>query len=313
MSAPRVSVVLPTYNRERTIARAVASVLAQTWRDLELIVVDDGSSDRTREILAGIDDPRLVYVYRDNGGVSSARNLGLERARGEYVAFQDSDDEWCVDKLARQVAALDAHPQASLVVCGFVVPNELSLSMIGVDAREPVVDVTGMATLRLPACQCWLARLADVRALGGFDLRIDCFEDWELALRLAGRGRVLMVNEVLVLKTRTPGSLFEDQHFARNLRLIMDWHRSLLASDPAAWAFYCNLMGQTEARYASTRAARPWFLQAIRAQPRGARGWANLAASLFGRRVFGRYVALARRLRAAHAAPVRPALPRGPA
>ena len=98
-----VSVIIPTYNRAGYIGCAVRSVLTQTFEDLELIVVDDGSTDNTREILSGFDDKRLKTVYQENKGVAAARNLGLDLARGLYVAFLDSDDYWLEKKLEMQL------------------------------------------------------------------------------------------------------------------------------------------------------------------------------------------------------------------
>jgi glycosyltransferase involved in cell wall biosynthesis len=112
---PRVSVVIPTYNRAHTVGDAVASVLAQRFEGLEVIVVDDGSTDGTRERLAEVRDGRLRYVMGRHAGVAAARNLGVKHARGELIAFLDSDDLWRPDKLASEVAFLERHPEADAV------------------------------------------------------------------------------------------------------------------------------------------------------------------------------------------------------
>ncbi len=91
---PVVSVIIPTYNRSNLVKEVVDSVLQQTYTDLEVLVVDDGSTDDTRFVIEGISDPRVGYYYKENGGPSSARNMGLGRATGEYVAFLDADDLW---------------------------------------------------------------------------------------------------------------------------------------------------------------------------------------------------------------------------
>ena len=113
--SPRVSVVIPTYNRESTIGIAIRSVLDQTFADFEILVVDDGSTDSTESVVRGFGDPRVFYVRQQHGGLPAvARNNGLRRARGEYVAFLDSDDLWLRDKLAVQVAYMDANPEVGL-------------------------------------------------------------------------------------------------------------------------------------------------------------------------------------------------------
>ena len=109
-SRPLISVIMPTYNRAHTLPRAIRSVLAQTWENLELIIADDASADNTRQLVLAIPDRRLKYVRNEiNRGAAAARNLGLSHARGEYIAFQDSDDEWLLDKLTIQMEALRSH------------------------------------------------------------------------------------------------------------------------------------------------------------------------------------------------------------
>jgi glycosyltransferase involved in cell wall biosynthesis len=96
---PKVSVIIPTYNRHDIITATIESVLAQTERDLEVIVVDDGSTDDTCKVVEGLQDGRVSYFYKINGGAASARNLGLSKCKGEYVTFLDSDDFWPVPPL----------------------------------------------------------------------------------------------------------------------------------------------------------------------------------------------------------------------
>ena len=115
-SEPLVSVITPTFNRERTITQAVESVLAQSYPNWELIIIDDGSRDSTREKLAGyLDDSRIQYHFQENQGQSIARNLALHYARGELVCFLDSDDLWVPEKLERQVALMEAHPEVDVL------------------------------------------------------------------------------------------------------------------------------------------------------------------------------------------------------
>src|SRR5580692_1260134 len=104
---PKVSVVIPTYNRATKVPVGIKSVLAQTFSDLEVIVVDDGSSDGTGQILSDIFGDRIRYIAQPNQGASVARNRGVEEARGEWVAFLDSDDIWEKDKLEWQFKALE--------------------------------------------------------------------------------------------------------------------------------------------------------------------------------------------------------------
>ncbi len=112
MNLPLVSVIIPCYNRERYLAEAIESVLEQTHPNIELIVIDDGSSDRSGEIAQSYP---LKYHYQTNGGISAARNAGIAVANGEFLAFLDSDDIWVQDKLAKQMAAFDTNPDIEAV------------------------------------------------------------------------------------------------------------------------------------------------------------------------------------------------------
>jgi len=111
---PKVSVIIPTYNREKYIVETLQSVFAQTFTDYEVIVIDDGSTDNTSDVLKPYLD-RIVYLRKPNGGQGSARNAGIKMAKGAYIAFLDSDDLWMPEKLLLQVGYLDDHPDAALV------------------------------------------------------------------------------------------------------------------------------------------------------------------------------------------------------
>ena len=106
--SPIVSVIIPTYNRAEVIERALDSVLAQTYQDYEIIVIDDASTDQTCAVVEAYDDPRIRLIRSHaNGGAGAARNAGIVQAQGEYIAFLDSDDEWLAQKLAKQVSLME--------------------------------------------------------------------------------------------------------------------------------------------------------------------------------------------------------------
>ncbi len=115
MATPAVSIVMPVYNTERYLAGAIQSVLAQTFEDFELLVLDDGSPGNPEEIVTGFDDSRIRFVRHPNGGPAFTRNQGVRLSRGRYVAFLDSDDEWVPEKLARQIAILECRQDIGVV------------------------------------------------------------------------------------------------------------------------------------------------------------------------------------------------------
>jgi len=119
-SAPLVSVVIPLYNKEREVERAIRSVLAQTVRDFEIVVVNDGSTDRGPEIVAGIADPRIRLFHQDNQGVSAARNRGIAEARSDLIAFLDADDEWKPCFLEEILRLRAKYPTASVFATNYL-------------------------------------------------------------------------------------------------------------------------------------------------------------------------------------------------
>lgn len=205
---PTVSVIVPAYNAAHTVDRALRSVLAQSYRDLELIVVDDGSRDDTAARVAAMADPRVRLLRLErNGGESRAMNAGIAAARGRYIAFQDADDEWLPGKLQRQVDAIEADDRISFVCTGLV--------HIYPDRR--VVDIAGFApsdTLwkrllaeSLVAKPCVLARRDALQRAGPFDEALATGADQDMWIRLALEGTVVEIPEVLVNVFRQPDSL----------------------------------------------------------------------------------------------------------
>ncbi len=113
--AAKVSVIIPTYNRAHTLERALGSVLNQTFTDWQLIIVDDGSTDNTQELIQSISDPRIETIFTENRGVSYARNKGIERSTSPWLAFLDSDDEWLSHKLSVQVELAENNPELQII------------------------------------------------------------------------------------------------------------------------------------------------------------------------------------------------------
>lgn len=117
-SCPLVSIVMPTYNRENFIIETINSIQKQTYSNWELIIVDDGSTDRTTEIVNNIRDERIHYYKQPHFGMEHARNYGLEKARGEFIGFMDSDDLWAISKLHRQLSVFEEHPDIDFCLTG---------------------------------------------------------------------------------------------------------------------------------------------------------------------------------------------------
>ena len=202
---PSVSVVVPTYNRAALLGRAVKSVLAQTFKDYELIVVDDGSTDDTQEVLREFTDQRIRTLRSDvNQGAPRARNRGIQAARGEWVAFLDSDDEWLPKRLELQMERL-AHQGPSEAAVGYCLfqAHECRTGKVVQPVHTLAQDDVLKHLLggRWPkTTSAFMVRRGALLDVGGFDESMPCGEDIDLWLRLAQKGyRYSACNEVLVL------------------------------------------------------------------------------------------------------------------
>jgi glycosyltransferase involved in cell wall biosynthesis len=190
MASELVSVVIPTYNHARYVGDAVESALAQTNCRVEVIVVNDGSTDDTREVLAPYGD-RIRAVHQKNGGLSAARNTGIRVATGEWVSFLDSDDFWHPQKTERQLAAVANSPDVGVIGSnnGADMPEELPID-------APICELTLRDFLcRTPiTASSTMVRRKCLEQVGGFDPELRSAEDRDMWLRLAARFRVQQVD-----------------------------------------------------------------------------------------------------------------------
>jgi len=208
-ASPLVSVIVPSYNAEKTVMETIGSVLQQTLRDFELIVINDGSTDATLSLLNQIDDPRLRVISINNGGVANARNVGIESAKGDYLTFLDADDLWTADKLEAQVHLLQQHTSAGVAYSwtramdggGELFYDANACSFSG-DVLAPLLLENFIAS----GSNVMVRRLA-VASVGSFDASCNPCEDWDYVLRLARDWDFVVVSEPQILYRQTAGSL----------------------------------------------------------------------------------------------------------
>jgi glycosyltransferase involved in cell wall biosynthesis len=204
---PTVSVIIPTYNRRAYVQEAIDSVLAQTYTDYEIIVIDDGSIDGTGEALRERYGDRIHYEWQENGGSASARNHGLRCSAGRYVQFLDSDDLILPAKLQQQVARLDANPELDVLYCSFRYFTDVSCDLFAPDwfrhvSEDPLRELIAGSAFPLHAV---LARRSALDKEGGFCEALVSAEDWDLWLRLAFAGaRFESTADLLALYRRHP-------------------------------------------------------------------------------------------------------------
>jgi glycosyltransferase involved in cell wall biosynthesis len=280
---PSISVVICTYNRADRVGRAINSVLGQTFEDFELIVVDDGSADETQPVVQAIDDPRVRYVYRNNGGLSAARNTGVSVSSSRYVTFLDDDDEVLPAWLERFRDALRG--EDAVATCAAYAVDELGRVS---DIRSPHplgLAYGGFRGLFLSGTFALPRSGYDV--IGGFADGLPCSHHAEFALRLLPYCRLVdwpvrVIDEPLLrYEVRAPERRPENTpaKVLSATRYLLARHGTQLARSPETFANVSARAGVAAARLGQYAEARRHFARAARAQPRRAKSWVRLAVA----------------------------------
>ncbi len=245
---PKVTVIIPSYNCEAYIAETIDSILNQTFKDIELIVVDDGSTDKTREIVESYGTP-VRLITQSNARVCAARNRGIREAKGEFICLMDHDDYWYPEKLSRQLEEFEKHPEAGAVYSSFlrwyrnqdgIFPATESFDRASYsDDINP--DFSGWIYHQF-LLDCWMLtssamfRAEVFKRCGMFDESLPYSEDWELWLRIS--------REYPIIQLRRPATLY--RHHPQQGNLIVrdiDYRTVLLTSTVKKWGL-CSRDGR---------------------------------------------------------------------
>lgn len=214
---PLVSVIIPAYNSARYLPEAIESVLRQTFTDLELLVIDDGSTDETAAVVSRYPAP-VRYIRQENGGVAVARNRGIQESRGRYVAFLDADDTWYPDKLKQQVESLQKQSECRLCYSAFTVVDS-SLKALYVNRSDrsgtALEDLLLRGNIVGSICTVLMERSLYEQE-GGFDPAFSQCADWDMWIRLARHTEFLYIDTPLVTYR------YHDSMMSRNARLLED-------------------------------------------------------------------------------------------
>jgi len=267
----RVSVVIPTYNRAELVRLAIESALEQSYKAHEIIVVDDGSSDNTKEVVAGFGAP-VKYLFQSNAGVSAARNMGIASSTGDVVAFLDSDDVWLPRRLADLKAAMEEYPSAVASAANGLLSDTrcpiLADRPLAWRGGSGVLHVSGaLAVLCQPTTSGVAIRRDVLKKMGGFDPQVLEYEDLDLFSRVATQGRWTFTEEpAFVLNREEMGpSNVSHQYWYRPAEALLSLERC-----------YCRVLS----------GARPQFGEAmkLRAKISGYRGTRAALAKNTGER-----------------------------
>lgn len=292
---PKVSIILPTYNRASLIGRAIKSVLNQTYGDFELIIVDDGSTDDTEKIVGSFSDKRISYVKHEvNKGAAAARNTGLTIANGELIAFQDSDDEWVFHKLHKQIGIFEKLPST----VGMVYSN---INIMTIDGKEILWNPTRympydgnvyhkiLPNFRECHMQMGtsLIRRDCFQKVGGFDEKLPRFIDIELYIRISKYFSFYYIDEALVACYGTPDSITTSAiRFVEGEKVILKKYMKDLSKYPNIFADILYEVGHALCLYGNIDSGKTYLLKALKLYPWRLKYLVATCASFFGPNAF---------------------------
>ena len=304
MNNPRISIVLPTYNRGTLIIRAIRSILYQTLGDFELIIIDDGSTDNTKILIDEFikKDDRIKYIYQDNKGEAAARNKGLENAKGEFIAFIDSDDEWLPDKLEKQVELFfhSTYKNLGFVGCyGFIVKD-----------NEPIEGYYKLPNYRgnilekiLESCFILSPNSILVKKEAildkKFDENIKVGPDWDMWIQIAQEYSFDFVPEPLfkyyvhsnnISKTTNNPKIIKDQEY------ILKKHENLYQKHRRSYSIRLRQLGTLYLLAGEKKEASKYLIKSIKACPLQIRNYLHLFLLFFSKRFINLLLKMKRKL-----------------
>ena len=288
--SPLVSVILPVFNREDTVFDAIMSVLNQCVQDIELIVVDDKSTDNSVEIIQAIKDPRIRLIESDvNGGAGAARNIGIAQAKGKYIAFQDSDDIWLPKKLKRQLALFESFDEDTAVIYGgkiwYYEQGKASYIPEAFNAEESMIlGLDRLVHSNRISVQTALFKREKIKLDYWFDESLRFDEDWEFAFRLVEGAKCVEMLEPYVLAFITDNSISVQRKPRLTLSTlkILRNHRSFFHNNPKFKAYLEYKLGNSLLSIGRRRLGLRFILSACLLSPLDIKKWLALAIKFLG-------------------------------
>ena len=301
---PTVSVVIPTYNRERLIGRSIKSVLNQTYQNFEIVIVDDSSTDNTKEVVKSFNDERIRYVrHEENKGEAAARNTGIKIAKGQYIASQDSDDEWLPEKLAWQVELLkNAPPEVGVVYTGFwkIKNNEktyIPFSWVNQKDGDIHKELLKGNFIGSPVV---LIRKDCFEKVGMFDEKLFHLVDWEMWLRISKYYHFKYIDEPLVLAHYHSANVSADQTaFIKAQKLILEKYFEDFSRDKKLLVTYYLYIGSLLISNKETKKGRRYLIKALKVSPINVKSLLAVFLTFFGYSVYNKAIGIHQKIKTA--------------
>jgi len=288
----KVSIIIPTCNRAHLIGRAIRSVLNQTYKNFELIIINDGSTDNTEEVVRGFKDSRIIYLeLKENRGTSAVKNIGIKASKGIYVAFLDDDDQWLSEKLEKQIDKIEKSPEIKIIYCGYRLLNEegKTIKEIRPVFKEDIYN--NLLRRNFIALPTILVKKEILEKTGLFDEELNFGEDWDIFLRMAKSYKFDFVDQYLVDcfifgKRLTTESLKDPSIRIFSLKKIIKKNIEEYQKKPEIYSCALRSLGNSYCQGGNMNEGRNYFKKSIKNSPLNIKSYIYLILSLFGINIY---------------------------
>lgn len=293
---PKVSIILPTYNRANLVGKSVESVLNQTYNDFELIIVDDGSTDNTKEVLKSFEDSRIQYIIHNrNKGAASAMNTGIKASKGHFLSIQNSDDIWLPEKIEKELKSFENSDSGVGVVYSGLYQvkknKKIYLPASGVKKKEGFVHdellngnfVNGLSLIK---------KICFEKA-GLYDENLPGLEDWELYIRISKYYTFKFVDKPLIVTKLSQDSLsVKPSVFINSTKMIIEKHYKEFNEHKTALAMNYGFLGSWSFLDGELEEGRSYFIKAIKLEPLYLQFYFAFLISFFGQKIYEKFLNL---------------------
>lgn len=293
----KISVIIPTYNRAKILPRAIKSVLNQSFEDFELIVVDDGSTDKTKEIVQTFQkkDLRVKYIWQKNSGAPARpKNRGIREAKGEYLAFLDDDDEWEKEKLEEQIRLFESQRNLGFVGCDILIINERGerkeLKEYKIPKYSPKIFFERLLERNfLLTSSSIMVKKEIFNEIGFFDENLKVADDWDMWLRISKKFPFDFVSKFLIKyyihqKSITPN--LDPEKEAKELEYIFEKHRKDYAKYPRILSVHLRQLASRYCAIGEMKKGRRNYINSIKYNPFNLKSYFYYTLSWLGKRIF---------------------------
>jgi len=288
---PKVSVIIPTYNRAHLIGKAIKSVLNQTYKDFEVIVVDDGSTDNTEEIVKSFTDFKIHYIcHKHNRGASAARNTGIKASRGEYIAFLDSDDEWLPEKLDKQMKTFNSESsEVGVVYTGdyYVDEKDKKVKKVHIPRKEGYIYENLLRAEDVIYISTVLIKNECFKKVGVFDEDLPTSEDYDMWFRIAKYYKFRYVKDLLVV------CLIHNNQMTANSEIMIEGVKRIqtkyskeFRKRPYSYSTRYFYLGNKFCHLGKMREGQKYFVKAILIYPFCVKYYIYMLSSFFGKQSY---------------------------